>query len=299
MSVTFDEARAAVKAGWPDYRVAAYGYETGKDWLLLLLPETAGGRVPAVSKDTGAVRWINENSDDYSQQSPVGEFPGREALPLTAASSPASGQTGAMIALIPAAEDAAALAVDGGEPVDQLHCTLLFLGEADLYNDQERAAIVDMCRQIAAVSDPVEAEAFAVAMFNPGGDDPCVVYGLSGAELAGLYEAVAADVDPGVDQHQPYVPHVTAIYTADANLVGQLRDRCGPVMFDRLRVAFGDQTVDLPLGEPEEEDEPMVAAVRVPWTGCPRCFEPAHDGPCHSGRPGVALGLRSPSTGRG
>ena len=298
MPVTFDEARAVVKAGWPDYRIATYGYETPADWLLLLLPETAGGRIPAVAKATGAIRWINENSDDYSQQQPVGEFPGRETMPLTAASTPASGQSGAMIALIPAAEDAAALAVDGGEPVDQLHCTLLFLGEADMYNDQERAAIVDMCRQIAAVSEPVEAETFAVSMFNPTGDDPCVVYGLSGAELANLYDAVSADVDPGVEQHQPYVPHVTAVYTADANLVGQLRDRCGVVMFDRLRVAFGTEVVDIPLGEPDPEAaESVVAAgeplVRIPWSGCPRCFDDAHDGPC------LPAGFTITPTGRG
>lgn len=297
MAVTFDEARAAVKAAWPDYRTAAYGYETPADWLLLLLPETAGGRVPAVAKDTGTVRWINENSDDYSQQSPVGVFPGRETVPLTAATQPASGHSGAMIALIPAPEDAQALAVDGGEPADQLHCTLLFLGEADMYTEQERAGIVDMCRQIAAVTDPVEAEAFAVAMFNPTGPDPCVVYGLSGAELAGLYEAVAADVEPGVDQHQPYVPHVTAIYSADPNLVGTLVDRCGVVMFDRLRVAFGDHITDLPLGEPEVDDvaEPVVAASpRIPWLGCPRCFAAVHEGPCQPS--GFTI---TPTTGRG
>jgi len=75
--VTFDEARQTVAAGWPDYRIAPYGFETGKDWLLILLPETAGGRIPAVSKATGAVTWINENSDRYRPDRPVGVWPER------------------------------------------------------------------------------------------------------------------------------------------------------------------------------------------------------------------------------
>lgn len=75
MSVSFDQARASVAAHWPDYKIAPYGFETTVDWLLILLPETAGGRIPAVSKASGAIRWINENSDAYDQQRPVGQFP--------------------------------------------------------------------------------------------------------------------------------------------------------------------------------------------------------------------------------
>jgi hypothetical protein len=75
MMLTFDEARRSVAASWPDYRVAPYGYETPTEWLLILLPETAGGRIPVVSKANGTIRWINENSDAYTQRHPVGKFP--------------------------------------------------------------------------------------------------------------------------------------------------------------------------------------------------------------------------------
>lgn len=213
-------------------------------------------------------------------------------VPLTTAAPAASGtpHTGAMIALIPAAEDADALAVDAGEPVDQLHCTLLFLGEADLYSDAERAGIVDICRQIAAASDPVEADAFAVSLFNPAGPEPCVVLGLSGVELADLFDAVTADVEAGVDQHQPWIPHITLAYTDDASVVGVVRDRCGVVVFDRLRVAFGDQVTDIALGHPDDDGE-IVASVRIPWTGCPHCFADQHDGPC------TTVGLPSATRG--
>jgi len=75
--LTFAEARRVVAAGWPDYSVAPYGYETDTDWLLLLLPETAGGRIAAVSKATGVIRWINETSGEYTQERPVGSHPVR------------------------------------------------------------------------------------------------------------------------------------------------------------------------------------------------------------------------------
>lgn len=206
-------------------------------------------------------------------------------VPLTAAALPASGaapQTGAMIALVPTPDDLEGLALPGGEPADQLHCTLLFLGEADMWSPEERAGIVDVCRQLAAVSDEVEAEAFAVSLFNPAGDEPCVVLGLSGSELADVYDAVAADVNPGVDQHQPWVPHITLAYTHDLRRLAECLAGIGPVVFDRLRVAFGDEITDLRLGQPEPDSQPpaVTAAIRVAWSGCPRCFADVHDGPC-------------------
>lgn len=64
-----------VQDAWPDYEIAPYGYETDADYLLLLMPERAGGRIPAVSKATGHIRWINENDDAYSQDQLVGDVP--------------------------------------------------------------------------------------------------------------------------------------------------------------------------------------------------------------------------------
>jgi hypothetical protein len=195
--------------------------------------------------------------------------------------------TGAMIALIPA--DPEALAVEGGEPAEELHCTLLFLGEADKVDDERRTQILEICQTVAAGWYEFEAEGFSLAMFNPLGDEPCIVLGLSGVELADLHDDIEAEIEADEDQHQPWVPHITLAYTDDAMLIGDLLDRCGPVVFDRLRVAFGDQVTDIPLGdeepdEPDEDDEPVeelpVVASRVQWDGCPRCSNPVHDGPC-------------------
>lgn len=71
--ITFDGARQAVQSAWPDYDIAPYGYESDNDWFVLLLPETLGGRIAAVSKLTGAIRWTNENAAEYTEERLVGD----------------------------------------------------------------------------------------------------------------------------------------------------------------------------------------------------------------------------------
>lgn len=74
MAVTFGEARQIVLNDWPDYEVAEYGYEGDEHWFVLLLPETAGGRIAGVGKESGEITWINENADIYTEERPVGDL---------------------------------------------------------------------------------------------------------------------------------------------------------------------------------------------------------------------------------
>ncbi len=71
--VTFEQARQTVLGKWPDYDIAPFGYEGEADWFVLLAPLTVGGRIAAIDKTTGKITWINENSDIYTQEFPVGE----------------------------------------------------------------------------------------------------------------------------------------------------------------------------------------------------------------------------------
>jgi len=157
--------------------------------------------------------------------------------------------TGAMVALVPADDDAERLAVDAGEPVDELHCTLLYLGEAADYDDDARDAVTAAVADVAAGFAPFDADGFAISLFNPESDerDPCIVLGLSGAELADVHDAVAGEVEASPEQHEPWIPHITLVYDAEPEMVAELTDRTGPVRFDRIRVAFGDEVIDYPL----------------------------------------------------
>lgn len=172
--------------------------------------------------------------------------------------------TGAMIALIPAAADAERLAVDGGEPIEELHVTLGYLGEAALIPPEVQRNVVRCVAKCVQQQVSIVANAFAVAMFNPddgssvvaaAGKEPCVVLLVSGQQLAPFHDSVMGDVAmtfaaAGMEmypQHSPWVAHLTLAYTGDADL-SYFTDRVGSLTFDKIRIAFGSTVVDLPLG---------------------------------------------------
>lgn len=172
-----------------------------------------------------------------------------------------------MIALVPTEEDAERLAVDGGEDADQLHVTLVYLGEAALIPPEVREELIDSASRWAETFPTIIGNAFAVNMFNPpdmtaGGGEPCVVLGIGGDLVANAHEVVLQSANailagygiPLVPQHRPWVAHLTLLYTDDAD-PRYFTDRIGPVTFDRLRVAFGDDVYDIPLGDYEDDDE--------------------------------------------
>lgn len=181
--------------------------------------------------------------------------------------------TGAMIALVPSAEDAERLALDGGEPVDELHLTLWYLGEAAPWTEDQRDELTALVRSRAAdLSGPITAYAFGVNHWNPGSDDPAWVWAVSddrdgdGPRLEDAHRLVIDALESTHDrpdtpaQHSPWVPHVTGTYTVDTWPLEAMIDRLGPVTFDRVRLAFAGTTTDIPLG-PEEEPpmEPTAA----------------------------------------
>lgn len=171
---------------------------------------------------------------------------------------------GAMIALVPAAKDAERLAIDGGEPAEQLHCTLLFLGDdASAYDKEARKAITEAADEFATMLGPIEAKIFGAAHWNGDGDKSSWVWsvgdtgeGESSDYGEGLQSAMslAADVmlQSGVYQempvqHSPWVAHICAVYSDDATLLPELEKRLGPLVFDRLRISFGNEDHDVLL----------------------------------------------------
>jgi 2'-5' RNA ligase len=194
--------------------------------------------------------------------------------------------TGAMVALIPTAEDAARLAVDGGEPAEQLHLTLAYLGEAADLGARGRQDVLDYVSTAANGLPLLEGEIFSVNAFNPGGADgrdPCLVWGLTGDMLDAVHDIVDETLQlvdaPIPSQHRPWVAHMTAAYTGDLGRIAELATKVGPVKFDRLRLAFADEFVDIPLmewpgEEPESADAVAAAAgdkdqLKTYWTKGP------------------------------
>lgn len=179
--------------------------------------------------------------------------------------------TGAMIALRMTDDRADQLSVDGGEPADELHDTLFYLGEAVDWSDENQAALIEAMKGVAAALGPFEADPFALSMFNPDdAESSCVVQGIAGQALVDAEAAVAAAIGPFMalvpEQHAPKVHHITLEYTQDPAALVELADRPRDlIQFDRLRIAFGGVNTDLTLGgepvTPAEQAAALAAEV--------------------------------------
>lgn len=165
---------------------------------------------------------------------------------------------GAMIALMPTVEDAARLAIEGGEVADQLHLTLRYLGKGADFDETARAAIVDSVRMLAEGMPPITSKVFGAAHWNADGDEPSWVwsvgddpeYGQSLDAAHGLADEALLMAPTDVElppPHTPWVAHICAAYSAELDLIIALEERLGPVVFDRIRVAFAGDHTDIPL----------------------------------------------------
>jgi len=201
-------------------------------------------------------RCVRELRDDFPENTEglcanlyheaTGTWPGQN--------SGATEHTGAMIALVPSAADAARMAIDGGEPVEELHTTLMFLGNAADWDDEARRDLIRQVQYASVDLTPVSARAFGVARWNSDGPEPAWVWNIGdgdgeyGVRLADLHSAVCSPLyghELIPSQHSPWSPHVTATYgdvDQDAMTLGT-----GPLTFDRIRVAFGSEVIDFPL----------------------------------------------------
>ncbi|MGY3199719.1 phage minor head protein [Streptomyces sp. TE5632] len=185
---------------------------------------------------------------------------------------------GGMIALMPTAEDAARLALDGGEAAEELHLTLYFLGDdGAAWTEEQRTELVDGVRAaVAEFEGPFTARAFGANHWNPGTDSPSWVWAVgddrdrpdTAPTLEHVRQLVTSALEGTHDrpelpvQHSPWVPHVCAQYGDDPAVLPDLVDRLGGITFDRVRLAFGGDHTDVPLG-PQQEEEPMPEDVQA------------------------------------
>jgi 2'-5' RNA ligase len=195
-----------------------------------------------------------------------------------------------MIALVPSQADLDRLTLPGGEPRDELHLTLWYLGDAMDITMEQRDAITAAIRELVDEGEvgPVHAQAFGVAHWNPLGAEPAWVLNVGdtvdrGGSLAYIRDEVRAeltDAAPGFvmpTQHTPWQPHVCVAYSTD-DLVDELTPLLGEMTFDRVRVAFASEVTDVQLSS-----SATVAAGlggdTVPW------HKVHNHGKCPSGKP--------------
>jgi len=199
---------------------------------------------------------INDDEDPFVVD-PNDYFEGDEPFIDYGSSLVAGGEDydGGMIALVPTREEAERLAVENGLDVDDLHLTLCYLGPAAKITPATRMLLVEQLRAVARDVPVVDAEGFAVAAFNPTEPekDTCLVLLVSGSELKPVRDEIdiiartAMRYDYYPEQHEPWIPHVTLVYTNRTSDLPGIKDRTGPIRFDRLRLAFAGTYTDIPL----------------------------------------------------
>ncbi|KLN67614.1 hypothetical protein ABM90_31230 [Rhodococcus erythropolis] len=242
------------KSEWaPDELAAAYAaFEDGTG----AEPDVAGQLLRVHEWKLMGVTGVSSPAFETSRVEPVygEEFTAvRASAALTAA---AEQHSGAMVALVPSAEDCARLAIDGYEPADVLHTTLVFLGDAANWSPEQRDALEQAVRALDFIC-PLSGSVMGHALFNPSGEEPCAVYLAEASGLSAMqsctYGAIADNVDlpPIPEPYDTFLPHVTAGYGLDVSKLTEV----GPIRFDRIRIAFADTDVrDIPL-------EPVTAGL--------------------------------------
>lgn len=176
---------------------------------------------------------------------------------------------GCMIALVPSAPDAARIAVPGGELADDLHLTLAYLGpDAGDWSPNDTRGVIDAVRSYAAYLPTVDAKIFGAALWNADTDKPAWVWNVGDYEAGGVLTRARATVLAGAEdvlydrfpvQRTPWAAHVCAAYSADPALLPVLSERMGALIFDRVRVTFGDLVTDIMIGPvPGTELDPSV-----------------------------------------
>lgn len=194
----------------------------------------------------------------------AGQAPVCRRCGITAAGASAEAHTGAMLALVPTEADRKRLAVAGGEAAEELHLTLCFMGgDASMFPPDQVQRIVGAAHLLAADLEPLTANIFGVAHWNGQADTAAWVWNVGDGQHSGppapgeclhdFHEAaeticMIAGCDDLPDQYCPWSPHICALYSKDLTVVRDLEKRLGPVTFDRLWVAIGDQDVYIPLG---------------------------------------------------
>lgn len=216
-------------------------------------------RLSTADRTSSATPTIGDAGRSASYESTA--TPGGAPTNVTAADDGA--RPGGMIALVPAPEDAERLAVDGGYVPDELHLTLYFLGEqgGDWTEDQRRELADGVRARVQDLGGPITGVAFGANHWNAAAGNPAWLWAVGDdpdrdddaptlEHVRRLVTSALEDTHNHPDlprQHSPWVAHVTAARSDDPALLADLEARLGPIRFDRLRLAFGGDHIDIPL----------------------------------------------------
>lgn len=160
----------------------------------------------------------------------------------------------AMIAVYPSAEEQGELVIDGGVDADTIHCTMVFLGDA---NEIDLKAAARAVGSVSGSTKPLSGAISGVGLFAAGDDGypQLAIPGVNGlAQLRTDLVAALAEENIASPSEHDWVPHITLSYVDDPELPDV--DAIGKsVTFDQLSLVVSDERKDFPFDPDGSADD--------------------------------------------
>jgi 2'-5' RNA ligase len=176
-----------------------------------------------------------------------------------------------MVAVYPRSDEARALVVEGGTSPEELHCTLVFLGEVeDLDADSVTAAVA---RVAADLTGPLTGNIGGLGEFSAGPDGIPVIALPDVKGLTRLRERLVDGLaEAGIESpsEHGFLPHMSLMYrdpAIDQDAIGEFAEEVlgKPLTFDAVSVVLAGDRFDYPL-EGAEDDREVDEASSTPAT---------------------------------
>ncbi len=166
--------------------------------------------------------------------------------------------SGIMVAFMLSDDVAQQLAIPGGEPANELHCTLAYLGDADEWTPAQQQGMQRIVSQFASSHPPVGGHISGGAQFNaPEGQPEPIVALVDAPDLPAFRQAlVHALADGGyvASKEHGYTAHISLKFAEPGDETPIPRLPSMPLLFDRLLLAIGgEQFIYLLSGTKQEE----------------------------------------------
>lgn len=166
--------------------------------------------------------------------------------------SPKDEKTGVMIGLWIDSLAAQALAIDGGEPADQMHITLCYLGDMTVMDPLIVARAKVVTQMFAARCQPLSGKVSGLGRFMNGDDGVDVLY--ASVDIPGI-EDLQDDLSDALEQagigyseDHGFQPHCTLAYLPPDALNPIDRVPLIPLSLTALTVCAGSERIDIPFG---------------------------------------------------
>lgn len=168
---------------------------------------------------------------------------------------PEGDQDGVAAMLLPRVKDAVLVGKHSALAPDDLHCTLVFYGMTGDLPSTNAQQMADRVSDSIAQMAPVHATLGGLARFSLPEQDAVVVL-VDSKGVQEVRDSMLENIDVPEGSDHGYTPHMTLGYLSHRYNLPMNRWEPQPVVFDRLRIAYGDEHVDMKLGTVQPNGKP-------------------------------------------